>query len=751
APTVANWYFGGGYGPTTLSATSGNNVFLASMGGSTMTGGSGTDTFIIPETGTGFRNANDSIINFHVGDSATLEGAGGAGWTYQWLAAGGLTMDASNATLGLSELVTFSGMTIDDTNHLNVTTDASGNLSIVSTNAGTAPAIMVRDNTTGKNAYQFGKYSGIVLSPGINELMYMINYQLFFVPTVVQDIYLYSGNDNISMTAPVGKNWEFGGGSGFTTLTAISGFNTFVASTGSSLMIGGTGTNVAGTSVPMSEDTFVIPNANLTGVSTSDTIVNFHVGDTVTLNGVGGSGWTYAWYTESSGGNYSGLTLYATSATTPGLTELVTFSGLTVNNLNYFSVTTTPTGDLSIISTNVDPPPTIPLYDQTTGQSSIETGSFSSASTASDPIGFTGIQSVFTYTGSDKIILSAPAGANWTFGGGSGLTGLVATSGDNVFKASTGSSFMIGGTGFDKFDIPDANLTGQGTWDTVVNFHVGDSISLAGLSGTGWKYHWLLNDGAQGSTGLTLYATSTNTLGLSELVTFSGLTAADLSHMKITSDATTGVLTITDNAWTWNSSTLLAFDQTTGQPVTGDGIVNTDPTIVGNDGTIITNISLYNGSAAMQFLAPPGNGSWEFGGGSGQTALCAFSGNNILLASTGGSSMTGGSGHNQFIVPDATLTGVPTWDTITDFHAGDSVILKDLLGPGWSYFFAPHDMGAIGNMGLTLEAKNPSMPGSAEMVTFSNLHASNLASLVLSQGTGANYGSLIISMSPLPA
>ena len=146
APASSNWYFGGGYGPTILSAKSGNNVFLASMGGSTMTGGSGTDTFIIPEANNGFSNINDIVINFHVGDSAILEGVGGAGWTYQWLGSGGLTMDASNALSGLSELVTFSGLTMADANHLNVTIDASGNLSITSTNAGMAIVGVAQDS-----------------------------------------------------------------------------------------------------------------------------------------------------------------------------------------------------------------------------------------------------------------------------------------------------------------------------------------------------------------------------------------------------------------------------------------------------------------------------------------------------------------------------------------------------------------------------------------------------------------------------
>ena len=138
APTSSNWYFGGGYGQTILSATSENNVFLASMGGSTMTGGNGIDTFIVPQSDTGFSNTKDTIINFHVGDSTILEGVSGAGWTYQWAESDGLTMDASNALHGLSELVTFSGLTMADTNHLNVSIDASGNLSIISTNAGAA-------------------------------------------------------------------------------------------------------------------------------------------------------------------------------------------------------------------------------------------------------------------------------------------------------------------------------------------------------------------------------------------------------------------------------------------------------------------------------------------------------------------------------------------------------------------------------------------------------------------------------------
>jgi hypothetical protein len=330
--------------------------------------------------------------------------------------------------------------------------------------------------------------------------------------TGIQNRYIYTGADNISLTAPAGANWEFGGGSGPTSLTAISGDNILLASTGGSAMTGGTGT-----------DTFVVPDANLTGIGTSDSISNFHSGDSILLAGMVGPGWNYSWYAGTSAGGGNGLTLLASSTTTPGLNEAVTLNGLSMNDLSSLTITPDASNDNGVTITRTNPQ--ISFLDLNSGLAG------EVVSTASD---IAGIDAKYLYTGANSMAFMAPAGVNCEFGGGSAFTRLSAVSGNNIFIASTGGSYMLGGSGNDSFDIADANVTGSTVWDSITNFHAGDSISLAGLAGPGWSYHWTDAYGSASSPALTLQATSTTMPGLSELVTLNGLSMSNLASLSIT-------------------------------------------------------------------------------------------------------------------------------------------------------------------------------------------------------------------------
>jgi len=337
----------------------------------------------------------------------------------------------------------------------------------------------------------------------------------------IQNKYIYTGADTISLTAPANANWEFGGGSGQTTLTADSGNNILVASTGGSTMIGGSGT-----------DRFIVPDANLTETGVSDVIENFAVGGTISLAGLAGPGWTYGWV---SGAGAGGLTLMARSTVTPGLTQLVTLAGLSMTDLSSLTVSPDGAGDngLTITRTN----PQISTLDLNSGAAG------TAISAASD---IAGISTAYIYTGTDWMAFMSPAGANWEFGGGSAFTQLSAVSGDNIFVASSGGSYMLGGSGNDIFDIPDANFTGAAVWDSVSNFHAGDSMSLAGLAGAGWNYSWTDSYGSASNPALTLKATSTVIAGLSELVTINGLSMRSLPSLSIThgSGADAGTLIV---------------------------------------------------------------------------------------------------------------------------------------------------------------------------------------------------------------
>lgn len=343
-----------------------------------------------------------------------------------------------------------------------------------------------------------------------------------------QDKYIYTGADNVSLTATAGENWEFGGGSGLTELTAVSGDNIFVASTGSSYMVGGSG-----------QDMFEIPDANETGIGTWDSIENFHVGDQISLAGLGGPGWIYSWYAGLSVGGNSGLTLLATSTVTPGLHELVTLVGLSMGDLSSLRIAPAASGNGGLIITRVDPQ--LQSYDLVSG---VAAGLVSNATS-----NIVGINAEYIYTGTDSMALTAPAGTNWEFGGGSAFTDLTATSGNNIFIASTGGSNMQGGSGNDSFMIPDANLTGNAIWDNIANFHSGDKISLAGLAGPGWSYSWTDAYGTAGNPALTLQAGSTAIPGLTELVTLTGLSMKDLASLSVShgSGSNAGALIVTHN------------------------------------------------------------------------------------------------------------------------------------------------------------------------------------------------------------
>jgi hypothetical protein len=328
----------------------------------------------------------------------------------------------------------------------------------------------------------------------------------------IEDKYIYTGTDSISLTAPAGANWEFGGGAGATTLTAISGDNVLVASTGGSAMTGGTGT-----------DNFVVPDASLTGIGTSDLIANFRVGDSISLAGLAGPGWQYSWYDGTGADGASALTLLATSTTTAGLSERISLAGLSTNDRASLTITPDASGDggLTVTRTN----PQIHSLDLNSGLAGNAAGAVSDIS---------GINAEYIYTGMHSMAFMAPAGSNWEIGGGSAFTQLSAVSGNNIFIASTGGSYMLGGSGNDTFDIPDANVTASAVWDSVSNFHAGDTVKLAGLGGPGWNYSWTDAYGSAADPALTLRATSTTTAGLSELVTLNGLSMSSLASLAIT-------------------------------------------------------------------------------------------------------------------------------------------------------------------------------------------------------------------------
>lgn len=186
-----------------------------------------------------------------------------------------------------------------------------------------------------------------------------------------------------------------------------------------------------------------------------------------------------------------------------------------------------------------DTNPKISFNDLTVSASGLADGGAYTGSVA-------GIKYEYIYNGADSIRLTAPQGSNWYFGGGTGLTQLVAISGNNVFLASTGGTVMTSGSGDDIFDVPDANVADVSVWDMIVNFHAGDQVDLAGLVGSGWTYSWAGIQGSSGSTGLTLLAQSRKYPGLQERITLVGVTSLNPAGGKISlvANGMSGVLKI---------------------------------------------------------------------------------------------------------------------------------------------------------------------------------------------------------------
>lgn len=415
------------------------------------------------------------------------------------------------------------------------------------------------------------------------------------------------------------------------------------------------------------------------------------------------------------GGSATGVSEVANETVSIQLSNI----NATTDSSSYFNPS-----DPAVAGSKVDNNPQIAFYDNTIGS-----GGTADGSVYSGPL--VGLDEKYLYAGADNISLTAPAGKNWEFGGGSGTNELTAVSGNNLFIASTGGSSMTGGSGKDIFDLPDPNATGIGTSNSIANFHFGDQVSLSGLAGPGWTYRWYDGLALNGQNSLTLLATSTLTPGLHELLTFMGLSRADLGTLQLT-PAGSGSDTL---LITRIRPQLQAVDLTSG--VSSEKTSNATSNFVGIDAEY-----LYTGTDPVALTAPPGM-NWAFGGGSAFSNLSAMNGNNVFIASTGGSNMQGGSGNDIFSIPDANVAGSSAWDSIANFHPGDEAMLAGLAGPGWNYSWTGM-YGTQANPALTLEATSTMIPGLTETVMLNGLSMRDLPSLSISHGSGFDNNTLII-------
>ena len=83
-------------------------------------------------------------------------------------------------------------------------------------------------------------------------------------------------------------------------------------------------------------------------------------------------------------------------------------------------------------------------------------------------------------------------------------------------------------------------MAARATWDTLLNFHAGDSLTLWGFNAASGSMTFADNLGAAGYQGETLQANLGNGSGGSALITFAGLSSAS-AHFSTSTDSSNGI------------------------------------------------------------------------------------------------------------------------------------------------------------------------------------------------------------------
>ena len=97
--------------------------------------------------------------------------------------------------------------------------------------------------------------------------------------------------------------------------------------------------------------------------------------------------------------------------------------------------------------------------------------------------------------------------------------------GTNVLDGSTGSNFLVGGSGSDTFFVDDCGATAD-IWSSIAGFHAGDHVMVWGVTAADFALKWQDGQGAAGNTGLTGSLTKAGVPRAN--VTLVGYTMADI-------------------------------------------------------------------------------------------------------------------------------------------------------------------------------------------------------------------------------
>ncbi len=172
------------------------------------------------------------------------------------------------------------------------------------------------------------------------------------------------------------------------------------------------------------------------------------------------------------------------------------------------------------------------VADQTTGQTTMDNGQPYSGPVA-------GLQWQYINITPDNLNITANAPNVFIHSGsGSDALDVSKVNGNSVLDGSTGSNFLVGGSGNDTFFVDDRGATAD-IWTTVAHFHSGDAATIWGITPQDFQLSWVDNQGAAGFQGLTLHATALTKLTTGSVppppasLTLAGYTTTDLNNGRL--------------------------------------------------------------------------------------------------------------------------------------------------------------------------------------------------------------------------
>ena len=288
-----------------------------------------------------------------------------------------------------------------------------------------------------------------------------------------------------------------------------------------------------------------------------------------------------------------------------------------------------------------------------------------------------GITRQFVYAGQDDATIVAHVPGVLLKGGG-GTDALVVQSGRNVLDGGAGSSWLIGGTGQDSFVVD----TRGGTWSTLIGFKAGDDATLRGIGGEGARYYWDGVDGQGGQAGATMRGVGAGAGGQGFAVTFAGLTVEQAKRysavVRTAEDGAPELRLVADDPASPAGATYV-IKGAADQGYAADTLDAYQGPVGG-----LRYQHIEAGDADVIVVAQASDAFLRTGAGT--DALVARNGDNILDGGSGSNWLVGGAGQDTFFVD--MRGGLPVWNTLVNFHAGDALTIwgyqPDVSSWGWT-------------------------------------------------------------------